>query len=392
MNNPNFSGALLFKNKFNIDSISSIEYNIIIGPNERAPFKLWEYDIYINGEKQGSSLIDIKDNKYSFIKELQSYKIDPKALKIGENSIFIRILGYASLGDIEIKTSNDEIIPFLKDWKVKLLGEETSQINNYNYPYTAFYNYENIEVNYNDIPVKYFLNHNMPSILYNGMLHPLLNYTVKGIIWYQGENNVSDPAEYRVIFTEMVKDLRKSFGSQIPFYFAQIANYFNYGGKLSSFRQMQLDLLQIKNTGMVVTLDVGENYDIHPSNKHDVGNRFALLALNSTYGLKLVDSGPIVSGINFDGRYANVYFKNSGTGLKIIDNKRSWFEIAGEDKVYYESHVNIYKNFLQLNSNYVQNPKYVRYAWSDTARATLFNNEGLPASPFSSEYMAGKNQ
>ena len=98
MNDPNFSGALLFKNKFNIDSISSIEYNIIIGPEEGVPFKLWEYDIYINGEKQGSSLIDIKDNKYSFIKELQSYKIDPKALKIGENSIFIRILGYASIG------------------------------------------------------------------------------------------------------------------------------------------------------------------------------------------------------------------------------------------------------------------------------------------------------
>ena len=392
INNPNFSGAVLFKNKFNIDSISSIEYNIIIGPNEGMPFKLWEHDIYINGKKQGSSLIDINDKEYSFIKRSQSYKINPKALKIGENSIFIRILGYASLGDIEIKTSNDEPIPFLKDWRVKLLAEETSQINNYSYPYTAFYNYENIEMNYNDIPEKYFLNHNMPSILYNGMLYPLINYTVRGIIWYQGENNVNDPDEYRVIFTEMLKDLRMSFGREIPFYFAQIANYFNYGGKLSSFRQMQLDLLQIKNTGMVVTLDIGENYDIHPSNKHDVGHRFAFLALSRTYGLNFVDSGPMVSGIDFDGRYANVYFKNSGTGLKINDNKRSWFEIAGEDKVYYGAYVSIYKNFLQLNSNYVQSPKHVRYAWSDTAKATLFNNEGLPASPFSSEYMGGTNQ
>ena len=392
MNNPNFSGALLFKNKFNIDSISSIEYNIIIGPNERMPFKLWEYDMYINGEKQGSSLIDIKDKEYRFIKQLQSYKINPKALKIGENSIFIRILGYASLGDIKIKTSNDELIPFLKDWRVKLLGEETSQINNYNYPYTAFYNYENIEVNYNDIPAKYFLNHNMPSILYNGMLHPLLNYTVKGIIWYQGENNVNDPAEYRAIFTQMVKDLRTSFGGQIPFYFAQIANYFNYGGKLSSFRQMQLDLLQIINTGMVVTLDIGENYDIHPSNKHDVGNRFALLALNRTYGLKIVDSGPVLNELGFDGKYVNLYFKNTGAGLKITDYGKPCFEIAGEDKKYFESDVNVYKNFLQLSSNYVQNPKFVRYAWSDTAKATLFNIEGLPASPFSSEYMEDINR
>ncbi len=392
LNNPKFSGALLFKNNFNIDSISSIEYNIIIGPDGEAPFKLWEYDIYINGEKQGSSLIDIKDNEYSFIKKLQSYKINPKALKIGENSIFIRILGYASLGDIKVKTSKDELIPLLKDWRVKLLAEETSQINNYNYPYTAFYNYENIEMNYNDISEKYFLNHNMPSILYNGMLHPLLDYTVKGIIWYQGENNVNNPAEYEVIFTEMVKDLRKSFGSQIPFYFAQLANYFNYGGKLSLFRQMQLDLLKIKNTGMVVTLDIGENYDIHPSNKHDVGNRFALLALNRTYGLKFVDSGPVLNELDFDGKYANLYFKNIGDGLKITDDCRPCFEIAGEDKIYLESDVNVYNNFLQLSSNYVQNPKFVRYAWSDTAKAILFNIEGLPASPFSSEYMEDINR
>lgn len=392
LNNPKFSGALLFKNKFNIDSISSIEYNIIIGPDEEVPFKLWEYDIYINGEKQGSSLIDIKNNEYSFIKELRSYIIDPKALKIGENSIFIRILGYASLGDIKIKTSNDELIPFLKDWRVKLLAEETSQINNYNYPYTAFYNYENIEVNYNDISEKYFLNHNMPSILYNGMLHPLLDFTVKGIIWYQGENNVNNPAEYRSIFTEMVKDLRTSFGSQIPFYFAQLANYFNYGGKLSLFRQMQLDLLNIKNTGMVVTLDIGENYDIHPSNKHDVGNRFALLALNRTYGLKFVDSGPVLNELDFDGKYVNLYFKNIGDGLKIIDDFKPCFEIAGEDKIYFESDVNVYRSFLQLSSSYVQNPKFVRYAWSDTTKATLFNIEGLPASPFSSEYMEDINR
>ena len=387
LDNPSFSGATLFKNKFTVDSIISREYFISMGPSSDAPFKLWEYDIYINGEKQVSSLIDLKDREYQFIKSSQFYKIDSEALKIGENSIFIRILGYASLGDIEIKTSNDEPIPFLNDWRVKLLAEETSQINNYSYPYTAFYNYENSEVNFSDIPEKYFFNKNMPSILYNGMLHPLLAYTVKGMVWYQGENNVNNPVEYKNIFNEMVKDLRTSFGGPIPFYFAQLANYFNYGGKLSLFRQMQLGLLNIKNTGMVVTLDIGENYDIHPSNKHDVGIRFALLALNRTYGLKIVDSGPIVSGIEFDGKYANLYFKSTGAGLKITDDGKPWFEIAGEDKIYFESDVNVYKNFLQLSSSYVQNPKFVRYAWSDTAKATLFNIEGLPASPFSSEYI-----
>ncbi len=392
LNNSNFSGAALFKNKFTVNSISSKEYFIAIGPSSDAPFKLWEYDIYINGEKQVSSLIDLEDRQYKFIKSPQSYKINSNILKIGENSIIIRILGHISIGDTKIKASDSNDISFLNDWKVKLLAEETSQINNYSYPYTAFYNYENKEVNFYDIPEKYFYNKNMPSILYNSMLHPLLDYTIKGMIWYQGENNVNAPAEYREIFNEMVKDLRTSFGGPIPFYFAQLANYFNYGGELSFFRQMQLDLLSLKNTGMVVTIDIGENYDIHPSNKHDVGNRFALLALNRTYGQKIVDSGPVLNDIYFDGKYANLYFKNTGAGLKITNDVNTCFEIAGKDKIYFESDVDVYKNFLQLSSSYVENPKFVRYAWSDTAKATLFNIEGLPASPFSSEYIEDINK
>ena len=136
---------------------------------------------------------------------------------------------------------------------------------------------------------------------------------------------------------------------------------------------------------MIVTLDIGENYDFHPSNKHDVGKRFALLALNRTYGIKTLDSGPVLNELDFDGKYANLYFKSTGAGLKITDDGKPWFEIAGEDKIYFESDVNVYKNFLQLSSSYVQNPKFVRYAWSDTASATLFNEEGFPASSFSSE-------
>ena len=220
---------------------------------------------------------------------------------------------------------------------------------------------------------------------------PLLNYTIKGFIWYQGESNVGEGGKshslYKTIFPLMVSNLRGFYGENMPFYYAQLANYFNYGGMLPYFRQIQSELLKIKNTGMLVTLDIGENFDFHPSNKHDVGKRFALLALKRTYGINIVDSGPVPSGLDFEGKYANLYFGNTGTGLKINDEGKSWFEIAGEDKVYYDSNVDVYKNFLQLSSNYVENPKFVRYAWSDTAKASLFNIEGLPASPFSSEYM-----
>ena len=101
----------------------------------------------------------------------------------------------------------------------------------------------------------------------------------------------------------MINDLRKSYGESMPFYYAQLANYFNYSGMLPHFRQIQSEFLNLKNTGMVVTLDIGENYDIHPSNKHDVGNRFALLALNRSYGKNLIDSGPILKTIEKEGKY-----------------------------------------------------------------------------------------
>ena len=396
LNNANFSGAILFKNKFIINSKDSKEYFVMIEPNEGVPFKLWEYDIYVNGEKQGSSLIDLEGREYQFNKNLHYYKINSDILQSGYNTIVIRIIGYADLGKLKIITSNNENLSFINDWKVKLLAEETLQIDNFKYPYTTFYDYSGFDINFDDIPEKFFLTHNTPSTIYNGMMAPILDYTIKGFIWYQGESNVGEGgkehSEYRTIFPLMISDLRKFYGVNMPFYYAQLANYFNYGGMLPYFRQVQSEFLKIKNTGMIVTLDIGENYDFHPSNKHDVGKRFALLALKRTYGLKIVDSGPVPSGLDFEGKYVNLYFKNSEAGLKITNHGKSWFEIAGEDKIYYESNVDVYKNFLQLNSDFVQNPKYVRYAWSDTAKATLFNYKGLPASPFSSEYISATNQ
>ena len=393
LNNSNFSGAYLFKNRFEAGSSGSVSYKIIIEPNGDSESKFWEYDIYVNKERIASTLFYLKSDEYEFNKKKKSFQIKNDIIKYDKyNTIMVRVLGYGDLGNVTIMSSGNKV-PFLDKWEVKILAEEAFQVDNFETPYTAFYDYSSRDIKFSDLPKnKIFLNHNTPSTIYNGMFHPLLNYSIKGIIWYQGESNVGNPKLYKKIFTGMIKDIRMSYGKEMPFYYAQLAKYFNYGGKLSEFQQMQSELLKINNTGMIVTSDIGENYDIHPSNKHDVGSRFALLALNRTYGNNFIDSGPMLSGIDFEGRYTNVYFKNIGTGLKIIDNEQSWFEIAGEDAIYYESSVDVYKNYLQLKSNYVQNPKYVRFAWSDTAKVTLFNNEGLPASPFSSEYISEINQ
>ena len=388
LNNPNFSGAVLFKNEFKLDSKNSNSYDLIIIPDKNKPSGLWEYDIYINGEKIGSSLIDLNGAEYVSNKKNQKYNIDSKILRVGKNVVIVRVLGNASLGEVKIKSSFSDIY-FTKDWKAKILAEEALQVDNFKYPYTSFYNYNNQNINVSDIPEKFFLTHGTISSLYNGMMHPLLNYTIKGFIWYQGESNVGGTGEieYQKIFPLMVRDLRKSFGENMPFYFAQIASYVNYGGLLPHFRHVQNSLLNIKNTGMVVTLDVGENHDIHPSNKHDVGNRFALLALNRTYNKGFIDSGPELDNIEQEGKYLNVYFKNCDSGLMPINNKNTSFEIAGSNKVYFDAEVNVYKKLIQLSSKEVTDPKYVRYAWSDTASATLFNNAGLPGPPFSSEHL-----
>ena len=392
MNNSNFSGAIIFKNEFNVDSKNSLPYRVMIEPDLEMPFKLWEYDIYVNSKKVGSSLIDLNENIYRFNKKLKSYDIDENILKIGKNTILVRILGYASLGNVQITTSSKDEVAFLKAWKVKLLAEETLQIDNFKYPYTTFYNYNNADIKFSDIPEKFFLTHNTPSTIYNGMMHPLLNYSIRGFIWYQGESNVGEGGDaahpqYKKIFPLMINDLRKSYGKNMPFYYAQLANYFNYGGMLPHFRQIQSEFLNIKNTGMVVTLDIGENYDFHPSNKHDVGSRFALLALNRTYNKDLIDSGPELDYVQKEGKYFNLYFKNCDSGLMPINKKNTWFELAGSNKIYFDAEVDVYKRFIQLYSKKVKDPKYVRYAWSDTASATLFNNKGLPGPPFSTEYL-----
>ena len=393
LNDPNFSGAIIFKNEFILDSKGSNSYDLTITPDKDKPSGLWEYDIYINGEKIGSSLIDLNGAEYVSNKKNQKYNIDSKILRVGKNVVMVRVLGNASLGKVKIKSSFSDIY-FVKNWKAKILAEEAFQVDNFKYPYTSFYNYNNQDINVSDIPENFFLTHNTISSLYNGMMHPLLNYVIKGFIWYQGESNVGGTGEiqYQKIFPLMVADFRKSFGENMPFYFAQIAPYINYSGMLPHFRHIQNSFLNIKNTGMVVTLDIGENHDIHPSNKHDIGNRFALLALNRTYNKDFIDSGPELDSIVQEGRYFNLYFRNCDSGLMSINNRNTWFELAGSDKIYFDADVNVYKKSIQLYSREVTNPKYVRYAWSDTAGATLFNNEGLPGSPFSSEYLKLNNK
>jgi len=240
----------------------------------------------------------------------------------------------------------------------------------------------------------YYLNHwngsiwwpGTPGVLFNAMINPLLNYTIKGAIWYQGESNRKDANLYPVLMETMITSWRKAWGSgDFPFYYVQIAPYTYsepYTGAL--LREAQTKCLSIPNTGMAVTMDLVDNIaDIHPKNKLDVGKRLALWALNKTYGKTEGSfSGPIFKEMKQSGNSITLVFEHADGGLKITETRKNNFSIAGADHVFYPASVKVQGNALLVSSSKVKLPLAVRYAFTNTSEATFFNGVGLPAPSF----------
>lgn len=223
----------------------------------------------------------------------------------------------------------------------------------------------------------------IPSRLYNGMIHPLRNFKIKGAIWYQGEGNAGRADQYHKLFSTMITQWRKVFGYDFPFYYVQISPY-NYRNVNSAFlREAQLQTMALPKTGMAVTMDIGNLTDIHPKNKQDVGHRLALWALAKDYDKNLVYSGPVYQKATFEGGKARLAFDHLGGGLATRDGEPpSDFEIAGSDKVFHPATAVIDGDAVVVSSEKVAEPKAVRYAFTSTAMPNLTNKEGLPASSF----------
>lgn len=221
-----------------------------------------------------------------------------------------------------------------------------------------------------------------PSVLYNGMIHPLIPFEIAGVIWYQGEANTENPFVYRRLFPAMIESWRSAWEKDFPFYYVQIAP-FKYEKPLvgALVQEAQLMAMSTKNVGMVVTNDIGEINDIHPQNKLDVGKRLAYWALNKTYGKDLEYAGPLYQSMEQEGDQLRIHFDYSD-GLHLIPTEANYFLIAGADEVFYPAHVVIEANTLIAKHPMVTNPVSLRYAFSNTASGNLFNATGLPASPF----------
>ncbi|WP_159800084.1 sialate O-acetylesterase [Flavobacterium sp. MK4S-17] len=226
-----------------------------------------------------------------------------------------------------------------------------------------------------------------PARAYNAMVNPIVGYTIAGALWYQGESNTGSDV-YDVTLAALINSWRAAWQSNFPFYFVQIAP-FNYEGGTTqgvTIRNAQRKVLDaVTKTGMVVISDISPTDDIHPRDKRSVGKRLANLALSSHYGIdKGIVNSPLFKYAEYKGSKAIVYF-NYADGLHFKGKSSAVFELAGADGVFFPAKATVKNNTVEVVSKKVKEPKYVRYAWHNTAQANLFNKAGLPASSFTSK-------
>lgn len=371
INGGEFNGAVWFRKNIVIDNLDS-DYILTIGAVDDMD------ETYVNGHKIGG-LIGM-----GFWNKKREFKIPKSILKKGNNTIAVRAIDAEGVGEIigPMTLSNNNIKVSLNgNWKYKLIAEI---YNNKFY----LYGINNIDFNSRIKTIK--LNSGVPTVLYNGMINPLVPYTIKGVIWYQGESNVGRADQYENLFPAMIRDWREKWNYDFPFYYVQIAPYqYNINkdsllDQSQELREAQRNSLKTKNTGMVVTMDIGNFNNIHPSNKQDIGSRLARLALSNNYSINIVPSGPIFNGLKVIGSKLILEFENPGSRL-ISKGDLLGFEIAGADKKYVFANATIINNQVELYSDKIKNPLYARYAWKDKAVPSLFNLEGLPASSFKYE-------
>jgi sialate O-acetylesterase len=251
-----------------------------------------------------------------------------------------------------------------------------------------------------DLDAPFNFNHgqnNHGTIVYNAMIHPIVPYAIKGVIWYQGEANAGRAYQYRKTFPLLIESWRNEWKDSFPFLFVQLSSF---GGQQSShegsnwaeLREAQTMTLSLPNTGMAVTTDIGNPDDIHPKNKQDVGRRLAASALNKVYGINVLPCGPVYKSSTFNSGKAYISFDYVGKGLMAKDKYGylKGFEIAGADKKFYYAQAAIDADKVVVWSNEVQQPVAVRYAWTDApVEANLFNMDGFPASSFRTDDWPG---
>jgi sialate O-acetylesterase len=218
------------------------------------------------------------------------------------------------------------------------------------------------------------------------MIAPLAPLPMRGVIWYQGESNANPERAplYARLFPTLIQDWRTRWGQgDFPFLFVQIANY-KASDDWPVVREAQRRALSLVNTGMALTLDIGDPGNIHPADKQDVGHRLALLARKISYGEAIEDAGPLFRQAVADGGEMRIWFDHAEGGLAVRGDRLTGFEVAGVDGRFVPAEARVENDNVVASSSAVPRPAYVRYGWAANPRCNLYNRERLPASPFTS--------
>jgi sialate O-acetylesterase len=355
------NGAVWYRREIDVPALmTGVPAKVFLGRIVDADF------LYVNGTLVGNTTYQYPQRRYS---------LPAGVLKPGKNIFVVRVLNTSGKGGFipdkpYYLEANNQTLDLKGTWQYKV-GDVYRPVSG------------SIEGGLNA--------QNQPTALYNAMVAPFINYTIKGILWYQGESNAGNPAEYKKLLPALITDWRQKWQQgNIPFLYVQLpnfmdANYLPSESNWALMREAALQTLSVPNTAMAVTIDLGEWNDIHPDNKKDVGERLAFAAQKLVYGeKKLVSSGPLYQSSRIDGTKIILSFTNTGSGLTAIDAEElNQFAIAGADKKFVWAKARIEGDKVVVWSEEVPEPKYVRYAWADNpVGANLYNKEGLPASPF----------
>lgn len=339
---------------------------------------------YFNGQKIGGTEVA------GFWQKVRYYTVPDNLVEPGIATIAVKVIdhqgGGGIYGDPEQMTiypegDNSNALALNGEWNYKVVGQIAG---------SELYLFDPQTDTYDSRPeLSMNLSSHTPTVLYNAMIAPLTPYTLKGAIWYQGETNVGRANQYLSLKSDLINNWRNDFRNpDMPFYYVQLApwNYNNVDGISSAnLREAQRRALKITNTGMAVTLDIGNVNNIHPANKTDVGKRLAFWALAKNYGKDIPFSGPMPENFKTDGKQIIISFKNAFDGLNIKNDVENQFEIAGKDGKFHSANATIKDNTVIVSSPRVSNPADVRYAYKNGAEASLFNGAGLPAPSFTSE-------
>lgn len=331
---------------------------------------------FVNGIKVGST------NNWFFNRK---YALNPGVLKPGRNRIAVKVI------DMEVKGG---FTGKAKDFYLEVGGERYSLVGEWHYQPSVLTSHYGLG-NQGSGPNAF------SSLLYNGMIAPLVGYNLKGVIWYQGENNTNRAYAYRSLFPLMIKDWRKQWGYNFPFIWVQLANFMSVDARpkeseWAELREAQNMALSLPATGQVVITDLGEAGDIHPKNKKDVGLRLAANALQVAYGRDTIAAGPVYRSMKQISGKIILSFDNIGNGLKAKGDKYGYlngFAIAGDDRKFVWAKAYIEDNKVVVFNESLKHPVAVRYGWGNNPNdMNLVNSAGYLASPFRTDSWPGITQ